>query len=94
VAHASSLPKIILYMILYIKLFAIARQRLGRDQVEVTVPELATAGDLRRALAEQFAAIADVLPHIRIAINSSYANDTTAIPAGAEVALIPPVSGG
>jgi molybdopterin converting factor subunit 1 len=81
-------------MILPIKLFAIARQRLGRDQVEVTLPGSATAADLRRALAEQFPALADVLPHIRIAINSSYANDATVIPAGAEVALIPPVSGG
>ena len=77
-----------------IKLFAIARQRLGRDQVEVTLKDSATAADLRRALAEQFPAIADVLPHIRIAVNSSYAADSTVIPAGAEVALIPPVSGG
>jgi len=81
-------------MILPIKLFAIARQRLGRDHVEVALPASATAGDLRRALAEQFPALADVLPHIRIAINSSYANDATVIPAGAELALIPPVSGG
>jgi molybdopterin converting factor subunit 1 len=81
-------------MILPIKLFAIARQRLGRDEVEVTLPACATAADLRRALAEQFPALTDVLPHIRIAINSSYANDATVIPAGAEVALIPPVSGG
>jgi len=77
-----------------IKLFAIARQRLGRDQVEVTLNDSATAGDLRRTLSEQFPVLADVLPHIRIAINSSYAADSTIIPIGAEVALIPPVSGG
>ena len=81
-------------MIVPIKLFAIARQRLGCDQVEITLDNSATAADLRRALAEQFPAIADVLPHIRIAVNSSYANDATVIPAVAEVALIPPVSGG
>ena len=81
-------------MTLPIKLFAIARQRLGRDQVEVTLPDPATAADLRRALTKQFPALADVLPHIRIAVNSSYATDSTIIPAGAEVALIPPVSGG
>jgi molybdopterin converting factor subunit 1 len=77
-----------------IKLFAIARQRLGRDQVEVTLKDSATVADLRHGLAEQFSAIADVLPHIRIAVNSSYAADSTVIPDGAEVALIPPVSGG
>ena len=81
-------------MILQIQLFAIARQRLGRDQIEVILADSATAADLRRALAEQFPALADVLPHIRIAVNSSYAADSMAIPAGAEVALIPPVSGG
>ncbi len=81
-------------MILSIKLFAIARQRLGRDQVEVALADPATAADLRRALAEQVPSLADVLPHIRIAVNSSYAADSTVIPPGAEVALIPPVSGG
>jgi len=81
-------------MTLRIKLFAIARQRLGREQVEVTLQDSATAGDLRRTLSEQFPVLADVLPHIRIAVNSSYAADSTVIPAGAEVALIPPVSGG
>ncbi|MBC7852154.1 MAG: MoaD/ThiS family protein [Pirellulaceae bacterium] len=81
-------------MTLRIKLFAIARQRLVRDHVEVTLKDTATVADLRRALAEQFPALADVLPHIRIAINSSYAADSAMIPAGAEVALIPPVSGG
>lgn len=81
-------------MTLRIKLFAIARQRLGRDEIEVALPERSTAADLRRALAEQFPALADVLPHIRIAVNSSYANDATVVPAGAEIALIPPVSGG
>ncbi len=77
-----------------IKLFAIARQRLGRDEVEVALSGSATVADLRRALAEQYPPIADVLPHIRIAVNSSYAGDSTVIPAAAELALIPPVSGG
>ena len=81
-------------MLLTIKLFAIARHRIGRDQIEVTLPDAATAADLRCSLAEEFPALADVLPHIRIAVNSSYAADSTPIPSGAEVALIPPVSGG
>ena len=67
-------------MLLRIKLFAIARQRLGRDEVEVTLDTLPTAADLRRAMAEQFPALADVLPHIRIAVNSSYAADAMVIP--------------
>lgn len=81
-------------MTLRIKLFAIARQRIGRDQIEVTLTDQPTVGDLRRALAVEFPSLADVLPHIRIAINSSYASDATVVPPNAEVALIPPVSGG
>jgi molybdopterin converting factor subunit 1 len=81
-------------MLVRIKLFAIARQRVGRDQVEIALESSRTVADLRRVMAEQFPALADVLPHIRIAVNSSYAADSMLIPAGAEVALIPPVSGG
>jgi len=81
-------------MTIRLKLFAIARQRIGRDEVEVSLEGTPTAADLRLALAQQFPALADVLPHIRIAVNSSYAADSTLIPPGAEVALIPPVSGG
>lgn len=77
-----------------VKLFAIARQRVGKDQVEISLAPGATVGDLRRALAAQFPPLADALPHIRIAVNSQYAADATVLPAGAEVALIPPVSGG
>ena len=77
-----------------VKLFAVARERVGREAVEVELPGQATAGQLRGALVEQFPPLADVLRHARLAVNSEYAADALTIPAAAEVAIIPPVSGG
>jgi molybdopterin converting factor subunit 1 len=77
-----------------IQLFAVARQRLGRPWVQVPLPPGATVATLRRALAAEFPALADVAAQARVAINSHYASEDTAIPADAEIAMIPPVSGG
>jgi molybdopterin converting factor small subunit len=38
--------------------------------------------------------LAGVLGHMLFAINAEYATDATIVPAGAEIACIPPVSGG
>jgi molybdopterin converting factor subunit 1 len=77
-----------------VKLFAVARQRAGRESVEVEIPAGATVRQLRGAMLEQVPALAEVIPHVRLAVNSQYAADGMMIPAGAEVAVIPPVSGG
>jgi molybdopterin converting factor subunit 1 len=77
-----------------IKLFAVARQRIGSSTLEVELPPNATVNELRTALAEQFPPLADILPHTRIAIDNEYASDATPITPTTEIALIPPVSGG
>ena len=77
-----------------VKLFAVARQRVGRDVVELDVFGEPTVASLRGALVKAYPALADVLPHVRFAVNSEYASDAQVIPAAAEVAVIPPVSGG
>ena len=77
-----------------VKLFAVARQRIGRDCVEIELPTDASVRQLRGALVEQFPPLTDVIPHVRFAVNSEYAADAAVIPAAAEVAIIPPVSGG
>ena len=77
-----------------IKLFAGARQRAGASAIDVDLPATATAGQLRQALSEQFPVLKDILPHSRLAIANEYAPDTTPISSTAEIALIPPVSGG
>ena len=77
-----------------IKLFAVARQRVGSGSIDVELPADATVRNLRSALAEQFPPLADILPHTRVAVSNEYATDATSITPAAEIALIPPVSGG
>ena len=77
-----------------VKLFAVARQKVGSSTIEVELPADATVRNLRSALAEQFPPLADILPHTRIAVSNEYAADTTSITPATEIALIPPVSGG
>jgi molybdopterin synthase catalytic subunit len=73
--------------------FAAAREAAGAAQ-EKLEPSPTTVGELRRALVERHPALARVLPRCRIAVNQEMALDADALPAGAEVAIIPPVSGG
>jgi molybdopterin converting factor subunit 1 len=77
---------------LEIRLFAIARQRIGGSSIEIEVPDSATVADLRTALANT--PLADILPSLMIAVDSEYAKDDQALTPASEVALIPPVSGG
>jgi molybdopterin converting factor small subunit len=49
---------------------------------------------LRQAIAEQYPALADLVAHALFAVNADYASDAIPIPAEAELACIPPVSGG
>jgi molybdopterin synthase catalytic subunit len=73
--------------------FAAAREAAGgaRETLEPSPP---TVADLRRVLVERHPALARVLPQCRIAVNQEMARDSDALPPGAEVAIIPPVSGG
>jgi molybdopterin converting factor subunit 1 len=81
-------------MKIQVKLFAVARDRAGSSAVDVELSSPATIAQLRTALAQQFPPLADVLAHVRFALNDDYATDATAIDSHAEIAIIPPVSGG
>lgn len=77
-----------------VKLFAMARQRVGAATAAVEVPENAKVAVLREALARQYPMLADAVEHLRFAVNNDYAGNDSIIPPTAEVACIPPVSGG
>jgi molybdopterin converting factor subunit 1 len=77
-----------------VQLFAVAKQLAGRETIEISLADHATVADLRRALAAAVPELADSLPRMLFAVNQEYARDTTPIPPDAEVACIPPVSGG
>jgi molybdopterin converting factor subunit 1 len=75
-------------------LFARLKELAGAAVIAVDLPEGATVGDLRRALVAQHPGLAALLPHCLFAVNDAYADESTVLPADAQVACIPPVSGG
>jgi len=77
-----------------ILLFATLRDRAGAGRVEIELEENACVKDLKITLARLFPALAGYLPNVLVAVNQAYAFDDDLIPAEAEVALFPPVSGG
>jgi sulfur-carrier protein len=77
-----------------VKLFAAARQAADREAVPIDLPDAATVADLRAAIARQFPALDATARHSLFAVNNRYADNATVIPPDAEIACIPPVSGG
>ena len=77
-----------------VRLFARARELAGADHIDVVLPVGATVSDLRQRLAQEFPALAALLQRSAIAVNDEFADDATPLPPDAEVALLPPVSGG
>ena len=81
-------------MQIQIKLFAVARQFAGQDEMTLTLPAGARVADARRALVQQLPELAPLSDHLLIAVDHQYADDDAAIDANSEIAVIPPVSGG
>ena len=77
-----------------VRLFAAAGQLAGCDLVELELPEQATVGQLRDKLASIVPSLSELVPRMMFAVDAEYVSDTTPIRVGAEVAAIPPVSGG
>jgi molybdopterin synthase catalytic subunit len=82
-------------MTVRVRLFAMLRERAGRDEVEVELGEGATVADAIAAVGA-LPGLEDVVGRlpVRMAVNRDYADESTSLEAGDELALIPPVSGG
>jgi molybdopterin converting factor subunit 1 len=81
-------------MIIAVKLFARAKDLAGADVVRIEVADGATVADLRQRLAAQCPALAELLKRSAIAVDGDFAQEVTFLRANAEVAVLPPVSGG
>jgi molybdopterin converting factor subunit 1 len=75
-------------------LFAGARDAFGSSEVLTRIPLEGTAADVVRHLEDAFPGAIPFLKTCRVAVNQEFADLSEVIPEGAEVALIPPVSGG
>ena len=82
-------------MTVRVRLFAMLRERAGREWLELELEEPATVADALDGLRE-VSALGDLVGRmpVRVAVNRRYASSSTALSAGDELALVPPVSGG
>ena len=76
------------------RLFASAREVVGKQEVIVDVPEGVTAADLLTQLVAQHPDLRRLAPSLKLAVNHEYVEGGRRLAEGDEVALIPPVSGG
>ena len=76
-------------MMVTVRLFAILRERAGRDRLELDLPEGASVADALEAVDDLAGGLSLVM-----AVNREYAARDQRLSAGDELALIPPVSGG
>ncbi len=81
-------------MKIQVHLFARAKDLVRASTIELDLAEGATVGDLRRKLAEMYPALGSLLEHSALAVNNEFAPDAWTLPVQAEIALLPPVSGG
>src|ERR687887_1486575 len=72
-----------------VRLFAMLRERAGKSELTLDLPEGATVHDALGALSW----MADGVPLV-LAVNREYAAEDQVLDPGDELALIPPVSGG
>jgi molybdopterin converting factor subunit 1 len=74
--------------------FANIRDRMGVRSLEMDIPLNMTVLKLKEMLSKEHPNLAGSLKSVLISINQEYSFDDAVIPANAEIALFPPVSGG
>ena len=77
-----------------IRLFAIQRELAGTREVPLEIADGAKVADAWDALVGMYPALAPGRASVRFARNGAYADGSTELADGDEVAMIPPVSGG
>ena len=82
-------------MLFHVRLFAMLRERAGRDAVQVELPDGATVRDAVDAVAREHG-LGELMARMPVvmAVNREYASADTSLSEADELALIPPVSGG
>jgi molybdopterin converting factor subunit 1 len=75
-------------------LFAATREVVGKETVELELPDVATVASAKTALLQAHPALAGRAGHLLWAVNHEYAADSCVLHATDVVACFPPVSGG
>jgi molybdopterin synthase catalytic subunit len=74
--------------------FAQARERVGRSSVTLELPAGSRVADALSALERAHPGFAELRPHLAVAVDQRLAGVDRELADGAELALLPPVSGG
>ncbi|PQO29727.1 MoaD/ThiS family protein [Bremerella cremea] len=77
-----------------VKLFALTQDLAGTDEVLLELTPPVTIATVRAALAEARPTLGPILPSCAFAVDNEYATDSTTVNDQAEIACLPPVSGG
>jgi len=77
-----------------VRLFAAAREIVGRGEVSVELGEGDTVGDLMEHFFAQYPELKAIAGSLLVAVNREFAARTARLQDGDEVGVIPPVSGG
>jgi molybdopterin converting factor subunit 1 len=77
-----------------VKLFAQARERVGSADARLELPAGSRVVDALASLERAYPALAELRPHLAVAVDGTLARGTDPLPGDCELALLPPVSGG
>jgi len=78
----------------FVHLFGLAREKAGRNLLEVEVREPAQVSDLAAQILLHHTELGGLLQTAAIAVDREFAKLDTPVTEKSEVALLPPVSGG
>ena len=82
-------------MIVTVLFFAQARERAERDSLRLELPEGSRVADALAAIRRAHPRLDPLWPHLAVAVDGRLSTgDATLLRDGAELALLPPVSGG
>ena len=81
-------------MIVTLLFFAQARECVGRPSLSLELPEGSRLADALAEAERRHPGLAALRPHLAIAVDQRLTADDPPLAGGAEIALLPPVSGG
>ncbi|MGQ4807700.1 hypothetical protein NKDENANG_01055 [Candidatus Entotheonellaceae bacterium PAL068K] len=77
-----------------VKLFALMRENVGTDTIDLVLPEGVDIAQALAVLQHQYPVLEPYLDNVRLSLHMEFVDAEMILHTGDELALIPPVSGG
>ena len=78
----------------HVLFFATLKEKAGLSETQLDLLDGSNVAGFKKALFTRFPDLPRMSSTLVVAVNQEFAFDTDPIPAGAEIAVFPPVSGG